>query len=285
MSRGAVVHVVRSLELGGLENGVVNVVSGLHGNVEQVVVCLTRAGAFAARLPAGIRVIELGLADRDRLAAVRLARLFRSLRPRLVHSRNWPTIDAIPAARLAGVPVVVHGEHGREASDPEGRDRRRNRVRRLLAPLVDRFVAVSQDLAGWLARDVRIPGRKIATILNGVDTARFSPGDREAGRRALGVTDGSIVVGTVGRLDPVKDHGSLLAAFASLGPRRPDVVLAVVGDGPCRGDLERQAMEAGLAARVRFLGARDDVPALLRGMDVFVLPSIAEGISNTILEA
>lgn len=281
----SIVHVVRSLEVGGLENGVVNVVSALDGEVDQVVVCMTRAGALASRLPAAARVVELGVATRDRLAMLRLARLFRRLRPGIVHSRNWPTIEAIPAARMARVPVVIHGEHGREAADPEGRDARRNRVRRLLAPLVDRFVAVSADLEGWLARDVRIPARKLVTVRNGVDTTRFSDDMREVGRRTLGVAADASVVGTVGRLDPVKDHASLLCAFARLGGRYPDALLVVVGDGPCRAELEAIARQAGMSARVRFLGERSDVPALLAGMDVFVLPSIAEGISNTILEA
>src|SRR5207247_151881 len=79
------------------------------------------------------------------------------LRPDIVHTRNWTCIDAIIGARLAGVPAVIHGEHGREAADPEGRNRRRQQVRRLLSPFVSEFVTVSRDLARWLVVQVRIP--------------------------------------------------------------------------------------------------------------------------------
>jgi sugar transferase (PEP-CTERM/EpsH1 system associated) len=216
---------------------------------------------------------------------VRLGILLRRLRPDVVHSRNWSAFDAVPAARLARVRAIVHGEHGREASDPQGRNPRRNRLRRLAAPLIDRFVAVSDDLRRWLVTVVGVPEPRVVTIHNGVDTVRFTDDGRDDARRALALPLDAPVVGTVGRLDPVKDQMSLLDAVARLGDCRPAPVLVVVGDGPCRRSLEERARTADLAGRVRFLGERADVPRLLRGFDVFVLPSIAEGISNTILEA
>jgi len=187
------------------------------------------------------------------------------------------------AARLAGVPKVVHGEHGRDISDPEGRNRRRNRFRRLMAPWVNRFTTVSDDLRRWLVTDVGIAPAKVVRIHNGVDTERFSPGDRGEIRANLGVRSDQIVVGTVGRLNPVKDQVSLIDAFARL--EAAEAVLIIAGDGPCRDVLHNRAAALRLGDRVRFLGERHDVPDVLRALDVFVLPSIAEGISNTILEA
>ncbi|MGH7279381.1 MAG: glycosyltransferase, partial [Candidatus Rokuibacteriota bacterium] len=156
---------------------------------------------------------------------------------------------------------------------------------RLFSPLLDRFVTVSVDLRRWLACTVGIPERKLVTIVNGVDTSRFRDGDRDAGRRVLGVPEGVPVVGTVGRLDPVKDQAGLLRAFARVATQHPDAMLLVAGDGPCRAELDTLAADLGLGGRARFLGEREDVPVVLRALDLFVLPSIAEGISNTILEA
>jgi len=213
-----------------------------------------------------------------------MARLFRAYRPDVVHTRNWTCIDAIIGARLARVPVVIHGEHGREASDPEGRNAFRRRVRRLLSPLVTEFVTVSRDLARWLTSDVGILPAKITQIYNGVDTDRFSPGNRHEARESLGLPRGPIVMGTVGRLDPVKDHRGLIEAFHGLAGRQ-DTQLLIVGDGPCRPELERLTGELGLRGRVRLLGERDDINVILRALDVFILPSLGEGISNAILEA
>jgi sugar transferase (PEP-CTERM/EpsH1 system associated) len=154
----------------------------------------------------------------------------------------------------------------------------------MLAPLVTQFVTVSRDLARWLIEDVRVPARKVRTIYNGVDTCSFSPGDREAARHGLGVPDGWKVVGTVGRLDPVKDHEGLIQAFARV-PQDGPVLLVLVGDGPLRGRLATVVSRLDLQDRIRILGDRDDIPLLLRSFDVFVLPSVGEGVSNALLEA
>jgi len=286
ISRPVVAHVVHSLQTGGLENGVVNLVNTTGRDLRHVIVCMTEAGALRARLTPGVEVVALGKRPgQDVGAFLRLIGLLRRLRPAVVHTRNWAAFDAIPAARLAGVRVLVHGEHGREASDPDGRNRRRNRIRRLLAPLVSHFITVSRDLERWLVEDVRLPARKVTTIVNGVDLARFGQGDRRGARAQLGLPPDATIVGTVGRLDPVKDHAGLLRAFAGLGTAHPDALLLIAGDGPCRDELARLAGTLGLGERVRLLGDCRDVPGVLTALDLFVLPSIAEGMSNTILEA
>ena len=281
-----VVHVVHSLAVGGTENGVVNVVTAMGSEVRHTVIALTQAGPLAARLPTSATVYALGKRPGWDLPAVaRLTRLLRRLRPDVVHSRNWASLDAVVAARLAGAPIVVHGEHGREITDPEGRNPRRNRVRRLLAPLVTRFVAVSEDLHRWLVDRVGIAAGRVVTIRNGVDAARFAPEARPAARGALGVSPDTVVLGTVGRLDPVKDHVGLVDAFARVAGECPAAILVLVGDGPCRSAVEARIAGHGVGDRVRLLGQRLDVPALLAGFDAFALPSRAEGMSNTILEA
>jgi sugar transferase (PEP-CTERM/EpsH1 system associated) len=285
------VQVVPSLRVGGLEKVVLRLVESLGEPFEHIVVTPSGDGPLGRQFPRGVRVIPMAEQHpSDKWNAIRMARLFRTLRPDIVHSRNFTCIDAVIGARLAGVPVVVHGEHGRDASDPEGKNRVRRGLRRLYSPLVTEFVTVSRDLARWLVEDVRVPARKVTHICNGVDTDRFRPADasvadaREAARRALGVAPGPTLVGTVGRLDPVKDHVGLIRAFAD-GLSGKHAVLAIVGDGPTRGQLESLVRELSLGDRVRLVGEHEDVPLLLRGLDVFVLPSIGEGISNAILEA
>jgi sugar transferase (PEP-CTERM/EpsH1 system associated) len=285
-SRPAVVHVIHSLATGGLENGVVNLVNRAGPEVRHVIVCLTGTGVMQSRLRPGVEVFSIGKRPGNDLRAVgRLVRLLRRIRPAIVHSRNWAAFDGVPAARLAGVPVVVHGEHGRDIADPHGRNARRNRLRRVLSPLVTRFVAVSRDLERWLVEDVRLPARKVMTIHNGVEVARFAHGSAQEARRKLGLPGEALIVGAVGRLDPVKDQAGLVRSFAAVLPAHPDALLIVAGDGPCRADLTRLIGELGVERRVRLLGDCPDVPLVLSAMDVFVLPSIAEGMSNTLLEA
>lgn len=283
--RPRVVHVIPTLRVGGLEKVVVRLVEYFGPDVPQAVVTPARTGPVSQLIPPGVPVVSMGDQHTpDRWNAIRMARLFRKLRPDIVHTRNWSCIDAVVAARLAGVPVVIHGEHGREAADPEGKNRRRQHIRRLLAPLVTEFVVVTHDLERWLIEEVRIPARKVRTIHNGVDTRAFSLDGRDAARRALGIPDGSIAIGTVGRLDPVKDHLGLIRAFSRIAPD-PRVLLYITGGGPCRAELERAIQSHALTGRVHLLGERDDVPRILRGLDVFALPSLGEGMSNTILEA
>ena len=283
--RPRIVQVIPSFRIGGLENVVVRLVNHLDQLADQAVVTPGGTGPVAERFPDRVAVIPLGEAHRpDRWNAVRMARLFRKLSPDIVHTRNWTCIDAIIGARLAGVPVVIHGEHGREASDPDGRNQRRRQVRRILSPFVTEFVTVSRDLGRWLVEQVRVPARKVRTIYNGVDTGRFAPGDRAAARHALGIPEDWAVAGTVGRLDPVKDQAGLIRAFAQT-PNTGKSALVIVGDGPSRPQLEATVTELGLGERVRLLGEREDIPLILQSLDVFVLPSIGEGISNAILEA
>jgi sugar transferase (PEP-CTERM/EpsH1 system associated) len=287
MSRSVhVVHVLHSLAVGGTENGTVSLIRSMGPGIQHSIIAMTALGPVVARVPAGVAIHCIGKRPGwDLPAMIRLVVLLRRLRPDVVHTRNWGAFDGVLAARLTRVPVVIHGEHGREADDPAGLAVRRNRLRRLFAPLIDQFVTVSLDLGRWLVDVVGIRADRVVTIHNGVDTNRFSDEGRLAGRRLLGLEEDEVAVGTVGRLDPVKDQMGLLEAFARLAAAERRVVLFIVGGGPCRAALEQRAGRADLAGRVHLLGERSDIAELLKGFDIFVLPSIAEGISNTILEA
>jgi len=283
--RPRIAHVIPSLNMGGLEGVVAQLTARLSPTYEHVVLTLERDGPMRASFDPGVAVIAMGEQHRpDLWNAGRMARLLRALRPDIVHSRNWSCVDAIVAARLAGVRTVIHGEHGRNATDPGGRSVLRRVGRRLVSPMVTQFVTVSQDLSRWLLQEVGIPAGKVLAICNGVDTSRFSPGARGTARAELGIEPSSVVIGTVGRLDPVKDQTGLLRAFSRIADR-PDTVLVVAGDGPCRAELLSLITTLGLGPRVRLLGERRDIPRVLAAFDIFVLCSVFEGISNTILEA
>ena len=293
-SRPLIAHVVHSLEIGGLQNGLVNLINRLPGDrYRHAVISLTKSTEIVNRLsnPA-VRVYALDKrAGQDFRIYLELVRLFRRIKPDVVHTRNLSTLEAQLAALLADVPHRVHGEHGRDISDLDGARRRYQWLRRALEPIVHRYIAVSLELGRYLECEVGIPRRKIIAICNGVDTCKFAPGDVNCRDR---FPDGfcawdSVVVGTVGRMEAVKDQITLVRAFVRLvqgGAGRYDHVrLLAIGDGTLRGPAQRLLEEAGMTDVAWLPGERDDVPELLRAMDIFVLPSLAEGISNTILEA
>jgi sugar transferase (PEP-CTERM/EpsH1 system associated) len=283
-----IMHVVQSLEVGGLENGVVNLLNRLSGEgFDHVVCCLTHAGKLVERIQAkDVKIVEVGLkTDKFHFPVLTLRRLIRGFAPDILHTRGWSTVDGIFAARVAGVARVIHGEHGREAADPHGLNRKRNMIRKFLSPMVDQFVTVSDDLRSWLTQQVGISAHKVTTIHNGVDTQKFSPEGRSAARRQLALEDAVFAIGTVGRLDPVKDHMSLLRAFAPLTRGALPVRLIIVGDGPMRRAIELEIGALRIGDYVELLGEKQNVSMFLKAFDSFVLTSIAEGISNTILEA
>ena len=284
-----IVHVLHSFEVGGLENGVVNLMNNLDGErYAHVVCCITRSGRLAGRLTRqNIQIIEMGKKEGSNFALpFRLARLFSKLRPQIVHTRNWGALDGIAGAWLAGVPTMVHSEHGLTMSEVNQNNRRRLLVRRALLSLVDHIVIVSGAQRPWLEQTIGIPRRKITRICNGVSLDRFSSGrSREKARADLHLQRTDFVIGTVGRLDPIKDQGSLIRALSALAASYPHTRLLIAGSGPSRGELGELTSRLGLTDKVHFLGERDDIPGLLPSMDVFVLPSLSEGISNTILEA
>jgi len=264
----------------------VNLINRLHTSQKHTVLCLEDVGPLGARLPPDVDVVDLSrLVSRDHFFALRLAGVLRKLNPDIVHSRNWGCVDAVLAARLAGVPVSIHGEHGRDAIDPHGLNTRRRLFRRALSPLVTRFVTVSDDLRRWLIEYVGIRAHRVVRIHNGVDIDRFSVGSHDEGRAALGLAATDVVVGAVGRLDPVKDHATLLEAFARIANRPANWKLVIIGEGALRPQLEARIARPDLDGSVHLIGERSNVPLLMKGLDLYVISSVAEGISNTLLEA
>jgi sugar transferase (PEP-CTERM/EpsH1 system associated) len=289
-----IVHVIHHLYMGGMENGLVNLINHMPADkFRHAVLCVEDYSDFRSRITrADVEVIAL---NRSRVGIGKLRReifrLCRALKPAIVHTRNLSGLDALLPARLAGVAHCVHGEHGWDVHDLEGKRWRPIILRRLHAPLIEQYITVSRDLQRYLLARIGIRAARITQIYNGVDTDRFQPA---AGKPRTWLPpafqDASLtLIGTVGRVQPVKDQATLLQAFAQLITRepalRPTLRLLVVGDGPLLAELKTLAATLNIADITCYPGAMNDVPQVLRALDVFVLPSLNEGISNTILEA
>jgi sugar transferase (PEP-CTERM/EpsH1 system associated) len=287
-------HVVHRFDTGGLENGVVNLINHLPRDAyRHMVVALTEVTGFRHRLrDPGVECVALHKPPGHGARLYpRLWRLMRARRPAIVHTRNLAALEMQVAAWAARVPLRIHGEHGRDVGDLDGSSVRYQRVRRLYAPFVHRYIALSQDLARYLTDRVGVAPARIAQIYNGVDAERFAPpvGASPPVAGAPFAAPTHWLVGTVGRMQAVKHQTLLARAFVrmlELAPElRPRVRLVMVGDGPLRAEAQA-VLAAGGAADLAWLpGERGDVPDLMRALDAFVLPSLAEGISNTLLEA
>lgn len=294
MERPLIAHVIHHLGMGGLENGLVNLINHLPENrYRHVIVCMTDAADFSRRLQKdGVEIFAMRKeAGQGFRVFPRLFRLFRRLRPAIVHSRNLSALDSLLPATLAGVPYRIHGEHGWDVNDLDGSSRKYQWLRRLHKPLVNMYVPLSKDLERYLRDKVLVAESKIRQIYNGVNIQRFHPvlHNRQSLPLPSFAASDNVILGTVGRLQPVKDPLNLADAFVHLLKHRPELRsklrLVVVGDGPLREQLQTRLFDAGVAEVVWLAGAHDDVPTLLRCFDIFVLPSLAEGLSNTVLEA
>ncbi|MFC1603306.1 TIGR03088 family PEP-CTERM/XrtA system glycosyltransferase [Pseudomonadota bacterium] len=288
-------HVIHRLDFGGLENGLVNLINRIpQSQYRHAIICMTDYSEFSKRItnPA-VTLHALHKVDGKGLDVyLRLWRLLRQLKPDIVHTRNLSALEAGVVAWFAGVPGRVHGEHGRDSYDIDGTNKKYLLLRRLCQPFIQCYIPLSKDLEGWLKTRVKIPENKMRQIYNGVDSGRFCAHE-QGQRRSLpdrAQADGKeLIIGTVGRVQEVKDQLTLVKAVADLvacnKEYRKKLKLVIVGDGPMMGELESLVQEKNVADITWLSGARNDIPELLQAMDLFVLPSKAEGVSNTILEA
>ena len=289
-----IAHIVFRFDYGGLENGVINLVNHMPEHAfRHCVVALTEASDFQKRLnKPGVAVHCIGKRPgKDPGSYIRLYRLLRSLRPTIVHTRNLGTLECLIVAWLARAPIRIHGEHGWDIYDPDGTKKKYRILRRFISQFIDRFVTVSDELSEWLASTVGIPKAKITRICNGVDTDKFHPGEQRS-RENLPpdvFPQDCVIVGSVTRFSAIKDPLNLVNAFIKFrqwSRRGADHArLLMVGGGEMQNEAQKNILDAGLQSAAWLTGSRDDIPEMLRKMDVFVLGSLREGISNTILEA
>jgi sugar transferase (PEP-CTERM/EpsH1 system associated) len=292
--RVRVMHMVYSFHVGGLENVIVQLINRLPvDRYEHLLLSLTDMGEFVSRIQ--VPDVELVSLYKPPGHAIPLyPRLFAQMRrwqPDVLHTCNLAALEIVPVAWLAGVPSRIHAEHGWDAHDPDGRNIKFQRLRRFYKPFVSHHVAVSNDLDRYLAQAIHVPARRRSLIANGVDTQVFAPAPdtRPVPAGCPFVPGEHWLVGTVGRMQTVKNQPNLARAFVAWVQQDPQASaaarLVLVGDGPLRPEVERILSEAGLSDRAWLPGARSDIATILQALDCFVLPSDAEGTSCTLQEA
>ena len=279
-------QLVLSLSPGGTERLVIEIVRGLQSQVDSIVCCLDEPGAWAAELaPMNVPVIPLqrepgfhpGLAKR-------LARVMKEHAINIVHCHHYsPYVYGLLASMLRPGVQLVFTEHGK-LSD-HGPSRKRRLVNPILSRWPARVCAVSADLKQHMVSE-GFPASRVNVLYNGIDPgARPTSADKRAARAALGIPDDAFVIGTAGRLDPVKNLNVFLEAHGVLAARNPNVRAVIIGDGPERARLENKSASLGTVHKAVFAGYRQDARALMAAFDVYLNCSVYEGVSLTILEA
>ncbi len=269
-----VAHVALQLETGGMERLLAEYAR--HADRRRVslhFVALTKRGRVADDIAScGWPVTSLDARPGLRPSVVfRLARFFRDEQIDIVHTHNTkPLLYAGPAARLARVGAVIHTRHGQR----HGATKRQNMIFRLASRCADRMVCVSED-GTRLCVNEGIDPRILRTVSNGIDPQRFSFNGLAA--------DGPAVY--VGRLSSEKDVATLLNAVAIVVKKSRSFRLQIAGAGACLTELTGLAESLRIGDKVTFIGEVRDVPALLRGASMFILPSLTEGVPLTVLEA
>lgn len=290
-----IAHVIFHLGVGGLENGLVNLINHIPENrYRHAIICLRGFSEFHKRLNRDdVEIIALNKREgKDFSIYGKLYRVFKRLKPDIVHTRNLAAMEAQVVAAAAGVKARVHGEHGRDIFDLDGKNWKYNLLRKAIRPFIHHFITVSKDLENWLINTVKVSPVKVHQIYNGVEHLRFHPG----GIVPVEIfppgffDDRPFAVGSVGRMAAVKDFPTLVRAFLMLRnelsatDRRP-LRLIIAGEGAAKAECETMLRSAGAEQFAWLPGERDDISRLMQAMNVFVLPSLGEGISNTVLEA
>ena len=286
-------HIVWSFRTGGLENGVVNLINQLDKQLfRHSIICLTDydAGFFQRISHGDVAIYTLNKnPGHDIGSFLRCYRLSRRLKPDICHSRNIAALEYQFSAMLAAVPYRVHGEHGWDIKDLAGVNRKYIWLKRLFKPLIHQYVSLSQENLRYLQQRIKVAPAKLNLICNGADTNKFTPTSADLALPDFLRAGQRLIFVSVGRMVPVKNHPLLVNAYTELCLENKQfstaTALVIIGEGEYRQTLWQQLQQAGLAQQCWLPGNRDDVAAILPGCSVFVLPSLAEGISNTVLEA
>ncbi|MBN1348687.1 glycosyltransferase [candidate division KSB1 bacterium] len=285
MNKIKILHLLPSLEFGGMENALVNLINGLDEQVfENVIYCfdsLREDEPLRKKIRSeSINIYSSYKGDRiDWFLPLKLRTILRKEAIDIIHTRDWAaTFYGTLAAKLTGVRVIAD-IRGR-IPPVEGQKLKK------FSHFISAIVAVSNDIKTLLSSEYGLISSKITTIHNGIDISRYNgAGEHRDCRAEFGFAPDDFIIGTIGRMEPVKDYGTLLTACAPPMQQNPHIRCLMVGDGSERERLQGLAAELGIDARVTFTGFREDVNPILRTMNLFLLTSISEGISNVLLEA
>lgn len=305
-----VMQAVQTLDRAGAQEVVRLLAKHLKAAGCAVTVCAFRDGPMRTEIEA--QGIPVALISRPRCSVVNLplflsemhrirrelARLLEIYEVDLLQGHKLHVLDFLilslrPTTRLRAVLWTMHNVRflpERVRGEPRYVHRLKRStyvlLYRLLSRYADGLIAVSDEVRASILRQIHAKGDKVWTICNGVDVGSFErPGDREAWCARAGVDAGSRLIATVGRLTEQKGHRYLIDAAPSVVARFPDARFLLVGEGELRHSLEHQVESRGLSEHIHFLGVWDDVPELLAACDLWVLPSLWEGLSVALLEA
>lgn len=285
MSRLRTLFVIDELDIGGTEQQILETVRRIDRDRFDPFVCCFRHGAKAREIEAlGVPVIhEPKRLKADPGLVLRLAAMMRRERFDIVQTYLWTANTwARVAARLAGVRWVLASERNVDIWE----ETYKRVIGRFLARSTDRIIANSEAVRQYLLQRGGLAPDKVVTIYNGVDFGRFrAPCDRAVRRRELGIADDVVLAGCLARIEPAKDHATLLQALALISNRLPKLHLVLIGGGSEEERLQRMARELGIGERVHFVGFRTDAAEWLQSVDISVLSSVKEGLSNTVLES
>jgi len=275
-----VMHIVLSLECGGLEKLAIDLSENMNQNgFSARICCLENTGELENQ--ANSKGIEVVLVKKrpglDMTLLFRLARIMREKRIDLVHTHNMsPLLYGTLAAKIAGIPAVINTRHGREKYQRSP----------FIWNMNNAIVAISEDARHQMLRWNRFDKNKTRVIYNGIDVDKYSfKGRGNEFKKSLNLDSSTRLIASVARLSPEKDQFTLLNAFSRVLMRNCRTKMVIIGDGALRKELELYAEKLGLSKDVFFLGFRQDIPEILSGIDLFAVSSLMEGVSLTILEA
>lgn len=281
-----VLHLLLSLEIGGMERFVYEHCLEIDKKLFNIsVCCIDRLGGFSEKLKEnGIKVDLLRKNQNhfDYLFCLKLSKYLKNNKIDILHIHSGAFFHGSVAGVLSKTSKIIYTEHGRHYVEPLSI----YFLDKISSFFVHKIVTVSPELKTHLIEKIKLPSKKITTIINGVNTKEFSPrGKSEKMLAEFGIPSDYKVIGSVGRLVEIKDYFTLIQAFARVLVKIPKSKLVLVGEGPCLGKLKELASELNVFESVIFTGSRADVPQILNIFDVFVLPSLLEGTSFSLLEA
>jgi sugar transferase (PEP-CTERM/EpsH1 system associated) len=276
-----ILHLVYSMGCGGLEKVIVNLINASKDySCEHIIVTLTPDHELVSLINGKVSVYCVNKKPgKDLHCHWRLFKLFRELRPDVINTYNFGTIEYHMIAKWAGIPLGVHSDHGRGGDDSFGKNKQNNAIRRFMSRFIDVYVVVSKDLYSWVKDEVRINSKQIKIVQNGVALENYS--ERRSSTTAFTFC-------TVGRLDEIKNQTLLIKAYGhaiDVYPKLSGTKLQIAGDGPMRDVLKLLVTNLKLENNIELLGYREDIASILSQADAFVLSSNYEAMPMTILEA
>jgi glycosyltransferase involved in cell wall biosynthesis len=282
-----VVHALRSLDFGGAEKLVIELASrqAQSDEIDVELACINPGGPLKAEaISRGLPVSVTGLGSIRYFSGIsRMRKYLLAARPDLVHTHNFLAhTHTAPAARMLGIPVI-HTKHGRAVTSMSWAPA----LRRYIYALSYAVVVVSKETGEIFARRSGVSDSKIRVVHNGIDLDRYKKisVDRQSLPGLEKISKDIVLFGAVSRLDPVKDHTTMLRAFAEVAANHINSYFLIVGDGPERGKIEALIRELSIDDRVIMTGFTDQAPLYVSAMDMYLQPSLEEGLSLTLLEA